>query len=130
MSDHEYWLGRALELVMRERAYHRGEFVDPCEVAFRDWEAALKPGYRFDYEEGQVWVTVEVERVDRGELVRLALRVVDDTHSPDPREDAPRLGRRFRASYRAGGTPADTYLWHQHAEGRFGRLAEWKAGLS
>ncbi len=114
---------------MSARASHGGEFVDPHEVALRDWEAALKPGYRFDYEEGQICVTVEVEHVDRGVLVKLVLRVVDDTHSQDPREGALRIGSRFRPSYLAGGT-ADTFVWYPHAEGRFARLAAWKGALS
>lgn len=96
-------------------------FVDPEEQSFEAWEAALAPGFRFDYGEGRLRITVEVERVSRGELVELALRVVDDAHS---RREPPRRGDTFVASYHRDVGPF--YVWKPFAAGYFARRAAWE----
>jgi len=92
------------------------------ELSFERWRAALAPGYRFDYREGRLCVTVEVEQIQRGEFVELQLRVVDDKYS---RAQPPRTGDTFHVSYR--GRP--DYIWQFYAEGYFAHEAERRSGM-
>jgi len=70
-------------------------------------EACLVAGYQSDYIEGNLRVTVEVQKVRRrGEQVCLHLLVVDDTCS---RDKPPRKGDSFRAMFRSGDPCC--YIW-------------------
>lgn len=80
-------------------------------LPFAEREASLRPGFRFDYREGRIKVTVEVIDVDWGDFVTLKLRVVDATQS---QASSPQQGDTFTASYRAGEAPF--YVWQFYAK--------------
>ena len=86
------------------------------------WTAPPRPGFRFDYKENAVRLTVEVESIRVAELVELTLRVVDDRYSSPA---SPRLGDRFQAAYNPSDWP--TYVWAPFAEGFFGRFEAWSS---
>jgi hypothetical protein len=97
-------------------------FIDPCAISFEAWKAALQPGFRFDYgEDGGIQLTVEVERVTRGPMIRLWLLVVDDTNSSHHRL---RTGNAFRCCHVEHEEPYAAF--RVFAEGYFGRLAAWR----
>lgn len=97
-------------------------FIDPRAISFEEWKVALQPGFRFDYSEnGGIQVTVEVQRVDRGPMIRLWLLVVDDTHSSHHRL---RTGTAFRCCHVEHEEPYAAF--RVYAKGYFGRLASWR----
>jgi hypothetical protein len=101
------------------------QFIDPCAISFEDWKDGLQPGFRFDYgEDGGIQLTVEVERVRRGPMIRLCILVVDDTHSSHHRL---RTGSAFRCCHVEHEEPYTAF--RVYAEGYFGRLASWRKDI-
>jgi hypothetical protein len=101
------------------------QFIDPRAISFEDWKVALQPGFRFDYrEDGGIQLTVEVERVRRGPMIRLWLLVVDDTHSSHHRL---RTGTVFRCCHVEHEEPYAAF--RVYAAGYFGRLAAWRKDI-
>src|ERR1017187_2249725 len=96
-------------------------FIDPVRMHIAEWKTSLSPGYRFDYGEKDLCVTVEVENVNWREMVELDLVVVDDTCS---RRRPPRMRDRFRATFLATTNPF--YVWIPYPEGHWRRHAAWR----
>lgn len=96
-------------------------FIDSEVLWFEDFRAALAPGYRFDYGEGRLRITVEVVEVTRGELIELELLVIDDTYS---RREPPRRGNTFTAAFAPSSSV--NYVWGYYPIGYFRRRAEWR----